>query len=180
MGRHGGTSSIVYYMCALQGKDLCKATRWPAEQVSHFSDNAVRVVPLRTCLIYSRILNCFSVRLVLNIGSACKPRSVFKKYIFVDQYVRRLLQIKYEQHKKQIEDSERNRREQKVKQKKKSPAPPSSTTTTPTATTTTTPSTTTTPTTASSATSTKTGEDAGEVLSALHCPHDHTTTTVVW
>ena len=46
MGRHGGTSSIVYYMCALQGKDLCKPTRWAAEQVSHFSDNAVRVVPL--------------------------------------------------------------------------------------------------------------------------------------
>merc|ERR1719174_2899029 len=97
MGRHGGTSSIVYYMCALQGKDLCKPTRWAAEQVSHFSDNA----------------------------------------------------IKYEQHRKQIEDSERSRRAQKLKQKKKSTAPPSSTTTTSTTTTT--------------ATSTKTGEESGEV-----------------
>ena len=41
MGQYGGTSSIVYFMCGLQGKDLCKTSRWPDDERQNLADQAV-------------------------------------------------------------------------------------------------------------------------------------------
>ena len=52
MGRFGGTHSIVYYMCALQGDELCETSRWlDPEHRSQLAEHAVRLLQLHPNLI---------------------------------------------------------------------------------------------------------------------------------
>ncbi len=46
MGLHGGTSTIVYFLCALEAKDLCKPSRWRDAERVHLANQAVRILRL--------------------------------------------------------------------------------------------------------------------------------------